>query len=154
MINEFLYRLTTIKDGIGVIIAAIVTGITSLIGVTGHEIEVLLGFMAVDYITGLIVAGVFKKSNKSESGALESRAGLKGLFRKGGMLCIIYVAANLDILLGTKYIAIAAVYFFIANEGLSILENVGLMGMPYPPFLRNMIEVLKKEKSNVIREEK
>ena len=98
--------------------------------------------MAFDYITGLIVAGVFKNSNKTETGALESYAGFKGLCRKGVTLLIVLVACRLDIVIGTTYIKDAVVIAFVANETISIIENAGLMGVPIPEVLKKAIDVL------------
>lgn len=105
----------------------------------------LMIFMGVDYVTGLIVAGIFKKSKKSESGALESRAGFKGLCRKGVALLIVLVAVRLDIIMHTTYIKDAVIIAFIANEAISIIENAGLMGIPIPVAITKAIDVLKKE---------
>lgn len=89
---------------------------------------------------------VYSKTRpRARGGALESRAGFKGLCRKGGILLCVFVGALLDKLLGAAYVRTAVCVFFIANEGLSILENLGLMGVPLPSFLRNMLEALKKE---------
>ena len=104
----------------------------------------LIVFMAVDYVTGLIVAGIFKKSKKSESGALESRAGFKGLCRKGVALLIVLVAVRLDIIMHTSYIKDAVIIAFVANESISIIENAGLMGIPIPGVITKAIDVLKK----------
>lgn len=109
----------------------------------------LMIFMGVDYVTGLIVAGIFKKSKKSESGALESRAGFKGLCRKGVALLIVLVAVRLDIIMHTTYIRDAVVIAFIANESISIIENAGLMGVPIPGVIAKAIDVLKKESDKV-----
>ena len=108
----------------------------------------LMIFMAVDYITGLIVAGVFHKSGKSESGSLESRAGWKGICRKGVSLLIVLVAARLDIMLGTTFIRDGVVMAYIANEALSIIENAGLMGIPVPEAVRNAVEALRSKGSD------
>ncbi|MDD4565537.1 MAG: phage holin family protein [Eubacteriales bacterium] len=145
MADNILCNLTTIKDGAGLILAAVIAGLSNLIGVQGPELNFLLVLMAADYISGLIVAGVFKKSRKSCDGALDSRAGIKGLFRKGWMLFIIYMCAQLDILFDTGYAASMMVYFFILNESLSILENGGLMGVRYPNALKNALEALSKK---------
>ena len=105
----------------------------------------LIVFMSIDYTTGLIVAGVFKKSKKSESGALESRAGFKGLCRKGVALLIVLVAVRLDIVMHTSYIKDAVIIAFIANESISIIENAGLMGIPIPGVIAKAIDVLKEK---------
>ena len=105
----------------------------------------LMIFMSVDYVTGLIVAGIFKKSKKSENGALESRAGFKGLCRKGVALLIVLVAVRLDVVMQTTYIKDAVIIAFIVNESISIIENTGLMGIPIPVAITKAIDVLKKE---------
>lgn len=105
----------------------------------------LMIFMSVDYVTGLAVAGIFKKSKKSESGALESRAGFKGICRKGVALLIVLVATRLDVVMKTTYIKDAVIIAFIANESISIIENAGLMGVPIPDAITKAIDILKKE---------
>jgi len=106
-------------------------------------LQTLVIFMAVDYITGLITAGVFHQSNKSSSGALESKAGFKGLCKKGMILLIVLVAARLDIVMGTDVIRNAVIIAFTANEAISILENAGTMGIKIPKKLTDAIEILK-----------
>ena len=94
--------------------------------------------------TGLIVGGVFHASPKTKSGGLESKAGWKGLIRKFSTLLLVLVAARVDILLGTAYLRDCVVIAFIANELLSITENMGLMGVPLPPVLIKAIDVLNE----------
>jgi len=107
-------------------------------------LQALMIFMAVDYITGIVVAAVFHKSGKSGSGALESRAGFKGLCRKATILLLVLVAHYLDMVIGVSFVRDAVCLAFLANEGLSILENVGLMGVTYPDVLRKALDVLQK----------
>ena len=108
-------------------------------------IATLIVFMAVDYITGLICAGVFHKSPKTPNGALESRAGWKGLVRKCLTLVMVLVAAQLDRLIGSNFIRDAVVIGFAANEVISIVENMGLIGIPVPKVITSAIEVLKRK---------
>ena len=103
----------------------------------------LIAFMAVDYISGLIVAAVFHASEKTESGGLESRAGWKGLCRKGMTLCIVLIAHRLDIALGTSVVRDAVIIAYICNEAISITENAGLMGVPVPERLAAAIDALQ-----------
>ena len=117
--------------------------ITNLFGGWTTDMETLLIFMAVDFITGLIVAGVFKKSDKSASGALDSHAGWKGLCKKCVTLLFVLIAHRLDLVLGADYIRTATVIGFILNELISITENAGLMGIPLPKIITRAIEVLK-----------
>ena len=105
--------------------------------------QTLLIFMAVDYITGLMVAGIFHKSDKTPGGGLESRAGFKGLCRKGVVLLIVLVACRLDLLTGTDFIRDSCVVAFVVNEAISIIENAGLMGVPIPAVITRALEALK-----------
>lgn len=119
--------------------------ISNAFGGWNSAMTTLIIFMVLDYITGLVVAGVFKKSGKSKNGALESQAGFKGLCRKGMILLIVLVGCRLDIMLGTDYIRDAVCIAFIANETLSIIENAGLMGVPIPSVITKAIDVLKSK---------
>lgn len=119
--------------------------IASLFGGWGAALTTLLVFMGVDYVTGLIVAGVFHRSQKSTDGALESRAGWKGLCRKGTTLLVVLVARRLDLVMGSNFIRDAVVIAFIANETISIIENAGLMGVPIPAVVAKAIDILKQK---------
>ena len=132
------------------------TIILTIAGMIGSLISFLFGgwsaamttlfiCMAIDYITGFCVAAVFKKSPKSESGALESRAGFKGLLRKGAILLVVLIAHRLDISLDTTFIMDGVITAYILNDTVSIVENVGLMGLPMPKVITKAIELLKKE---------
>lgn len=133
------------KNGFCTMIGAIGALIASLFGGWDQALATLVIFMAMDYVTGLIVAGVFHTSQKSENGALESRAGWKGLCRKGVTLLVVLVACRLDLITGTNFIRDAVIIAFICNETISIIENVGLMGIDIPPALTAAIEALKKK---------
>ena len=133
------------KSTIITVIGAIGSFIAGMFGGWDAAMTTLLIFMLIDYVSGLIVAGVFHNSSKSENGALESKAGWKGLFRKGMTLLIVLIACRLDILMGADYIRDAVCIAFIANETISIIENAGLMGVPIPAVITNAIEVLKKK---------
>ena len=109
----------------------------------------LVIFMSIDYIAGLLVAGVFKQSPKSMNGALESRAGWKGLCRKGMTLLVVLVANRLDLAIGVDYIRNAVIIGFIANELISIVENAGLMGIPLPSAIKKAIEILTQKAEHV-----
>lgn len=118
--------------------------IASLFGGWDAALITLIIFMGIDYLTGLIVAGVFHKSGKTENGTLESRAGWKGLCKKGVTLLIVLVACRLDMVIGSTFIRDAVVIAFIANETISIVENAGLMGVPIPTVITKAIEILNK----------
>lgn len=134
------------------------TTILAITGVIGGVISMLFGgwsaamttlaiCMAIDYITGFAVAAVFKKSPKSETGALESRAGFKGLCRKGAILLMVLIAHRLDLALGTAFIKDGVITAYILNDVVSIIENVGLMGLPMPNVLTKAIDMLKEQET-------
>lgn len=133
------------KAGILSIIGAIGAFIANMFGGWDAALTTLLIFMAIDYLLGLIVAAVFHKSNKSENGALDSRASLKGLLKKGMILLIVLVAAQLDIVIGSNFIRDGVVIAFIANETISIIENAGIMGVPIPAVIINAIDILQRK---------
>ncbi|MCL2456948.1 MAG: phage holin family protein [Defluviitaleaceae bacterium] len=103
-------------------------------------LQTLVLFMAVDLISGLISAAVFKK--------ISSRAGIKGLFKKGSCLLLIVVAVHLDALLGTNSLTRDAVIIaFCLNELISILENMGKIGIKMPAPIIDALEILSKKKA-------
>ncbi len=130
--------------------AAGMTGgfVARLFGGWTEDIITLIIFMAADFIMGLIVAGVFKNSTKSRSGALDSRAGWCGLCKKGTILLFVLISHRLDLLLGVDYIKTATVIGFIFNEAISVIENAGLMGLPLPEAVCRAVEVLKNMESD------
>jgi toxin secretion/phage lysis holin len=135
------------KSIISFIIGAIGSTVAYAFGGWDASIITLFIFMGIDYLTGVIVAGVFHKSNKSDSGALESRAGWKGIIKKCVTMLFVIIAVRLDALIGTTYIRDAVCIAFITNELISIVENAGLMGLPIPEIITKAIELLKsKEK--------
>lgn len=133
------------KSGITTVIGVIGGMIASLFGGWDAALVTLIIFMGVDYVTGLIVAGVFHNSEKTKNGALESRAGWKGLCRKGVTLLVVVVACRLDLVMGSNFIRDAVVIAFIANETISIIENAGLMGIPIPAAIMRAIDILKNK---------
>lgn len=134
----------TICTAVGVAGSAIVAAF----GGWDEALVTLIIFMVIDYLSGLAVAGIFHKSNKSENGALESRAGWKGLCRKCVTLLFVLIAYRLDLAIGVDYIRNAVIIGFMANELISIVENAGLMGIPLPGVIQNAIEVLTQKAQN------
>lgn len=124
------------------ILGVIGGSIASAFGGWDAGLTTLVIFMTIDYITGLIVAGVFKTSNKTETGALESRAGWKGLCRKGMTLLVVLIACRLDLMMNTTFVRDAVVIGYVANETISIIENAGLMGLPIPGIIQKAIDIL------------
>ena len=126
--------------------AGLIGGWSSLLGV-------LMAMMAADYLSGIAVAAM-GKSLKTEYGGLSSKVGAQGLARKGLMLLVVLVAALLDRAMGaqTAVCRDAACWFYIANEGLSLLENMSLAGVPFPQKMKRLlgqkIDGLEKEEED------
>lgn len=129
-------------------IAVVGTIIAEALGGWDAGLKTLIIFMAIDYITGILCALVWKRSPKSESGAFESKASLKGLIRKCAVLMLVYIAALLDTLTGQKIVRTAVIMFFVSNDGFSIIENLGIMGVPMPEVIRNAFELLRNKTDN------
>lgn len=127
-------------------------GLSYLFGGFTESLIALLIFMVIDFITGLILSGVFHKSSKTENGALESKAGFKGLARKCTVLMFVTVGAQLDLLIDTNYIKDGICIAFIVNELISIVENAGLMGLPIPEIITKSIDILKTKHDGDINE--
>ena len=127
--------------------------IAGMFGGWGSGLVTLLIFMAADYISGILVAAVFKKSPKSSGGTLESRAGFKGLCRKCMTLVFVMIAYRLDLMLSTNYIRDMVVIAFIANELISLVENAGLMGVPIPQIISKSVDILMKKSEGGIDNE-
>ncbi len=114
-----------------------------------YALQMLCIVMAADYITGVTCALVWKKSPKSEDGSFNSKASLKGLFRKAGILLAVLIAYHLDRFAGTDCIRNAAITFFIANDGFSVVENLGVMGLPMPAAVKNAFEILRQKSEEI-----
>ncbi len=133
------------KQFICTMIGAVGSGIAALFGGWDTGLVSLLIFMGLDYVSGLVVAGVFHKSNKTDTGSLESKAGWKGLCRKCMTLVFVLVAYRLDLVIETNYIRDAVIIAFMANELISLVENAGLMGIPLPAVITKAIDILQKK---------
>lgn len=133
------------KQFVCTVIGAVGSGIAALFGGWDTGLVSLLIFMGLDYVSGLVVAGVFHKSNKTDIGSLESKAGWKGLCRKCMTLVFVLVSYRLDLIIGTNYIRDAVIIAFIANELISLVENAGLMGVPLPAIIVKAIDILQKK---------
>ncbi|MFD1953480.1 holin family protein [Paenibacillus thailandensis] len=113
--------------------------VTFSFGMWTEALTFLLCAMGVDYITGIAAA-------LREGKGLNSGVGFWGLARKGLILLVILLAHRVDVLLQINNMAMgAATYFYITNELISIIENYGRLGLPLPPQLRKIIEVLKEK---------
>ena len=125
-------------------LSVIGSAIAQLLGGWDAALITLLIIMAVDYITGVLIAAVWKKSSKSESGTLDSKAGFKGICRKIVILLAVLIATQLEQIIDTGgAVRTLVIMFFIGNEGISVVENFGIMGVPLPTKLKLIFEQLK-----------
>ncbi|WP_310602551.1 phage holin family protein [Anaerosporobacter sp.] len=114
-----------------------------LFGGWTQDLKTLLVLMSVDFIMGLLIGFILKKSSKTITGAGSSKACWTGLVRKGGTLLIVLVGYQLDNATKLGYIRSAVIIAFIINETISIIENAGIMGIPIPTVIIKAIDVLK-----------
>lgn len=103
-------------------------------------LAVLIGMMVADYISGIIVAAM-GKSQKTEYGGLSSKVGWIGLAKKGMMMLVVLIGTLLDGALGVDSAMCrdAVCWFYVANEGLSLIENLNLMGVPFPSKIKEIL---------------
>jgi len=134
----------TILIPIGILGGAISTAL----GGWDTALQALVYFMVIDYLSGITLASVFKKSKKSKTGTLNSYVGFKGIVKKCMMLLIVLIGYQLDHVIGWDFIRNAVIIAFIANELISIIENAGLMGVPVPKPIIQALEILKKKGDN------
>lgn len=137
--TDFNGKLSAVCAAVGTAGAAV----AKALGGWDNAVITLIIFMVIDYAMGLIVAGVFKKSEKSENGGLSSRVCWVGLARKVITLLFVVIAYRLDLLIGTDYIRTGVIIAFCASELISICENAGLMGVPLPSVITKAIDILK-----------
>ena len=126
------------KTIINNVISILATYFIYLVGGIDVAFISLVVIMALDYITGVLSAIYNKKLN--------SKIGYKGILKKASYLLVIGLGVILDKLLGqTGSVRTLVIYFFVANDGISILENVGEMNIPLPKKLKELLDQLKKD---------
>lgn len=120
-------------------LAAMGGAIAGALGGWDTLLHVLVVMISADYMSGVLVA-IMGRSCKTEHRGLSSKVGAAGILRKGLMLLVVLCAAMLDRAMGAEAMCRdAACWFYIANEGLSLLENLGLMGVPFPERLKLLL---------------
>ena len=133
------------KESICTLLGMIGSAVAAVFGGWDAALMALVVCICIDYLSGTIVALVFHNSNKTETGAYNSSYGLKGLCRKGLMLLFVVVAVQLDALMGADYVRDTVCIGFCSNEVLSIVENLGLAGVPMPETVVKALEQLQKK---------
>jgi len=109
-----------------------------LVGGWDTTLKLLLAMMALDYVSGIVV-GCLGRSRCSVTGCIDSRAGFRGLLRKGLILMVLAVASQIDDTMDGAFARGATAWFYIVNEGISVLENAALAGVPLPNKLLKML---------------
>ena len=132
-----------LKNIVLIFIASVGGVIASLLGGWDRLLKGLCICMVIDFLTGLILAFIFHKSLKTKNGCGCSNEIFKGLAKKICILFLVALCVCVDNMTNTHYIRNTAILFFIGNEGLSIIENTGQMGVPYPEFIKKALEALK-----------
>ena len=127
-------------------LSGIAGAIAGLLGEWNVLLTILAVMMVLDYATGLIVAWR-GKSPKTETGGLSSKVGFVGIAKKGFIILLVLVATMLDRAIGndTFVFQSSLVLYYIANEGLSVLENAAILGVPFPDKLRKALETLREK---------
>lgn len=119
----------------------VLTGVMYLLGGWDTALQTLLIVITIDYISGVCKAIYTKKLN--------SKVGIKGIVKKFSYLLTVALAVELDHILGdTGAIRTLVIYFFVANDGISILENLGGMDIPLPTKLKDVLEQLRDDNTN------
>ena len=136
-------------------LALVCGAISGAFGGWNMLLTVMTAMMGIDYVSGVMEAAL-GKSLKTEHGGLNSKVGAQGLARKGLMLLIVLVAALVDRAMGTgeNICRDAVCWFYIANEGISLLENMSLAGVPFPARLKELLGHKRDESDNLLTEKK
>ncbi len=141
------------KNIIIMIFGSIGSLLSFLLGGFDNVMIALLIFMVLDFLSGLILAIVFKNSKKTDNGKLSSSAGIIGLSKKILILFLVALSTQLDIILETSFIRDGTVIGFISMEGISIIENASLAGLPIPKVIKNALEIISKKEKDKDKDE-
>lgn len=126
------------KEFICAAIAGIGTFLTFIFGDWDVALQCLVIAIALDYVSGIIKAFINKE--------LSSKIGVKGILKKVGVLVVVALAVLIDKITGESgAVRTLVIYYFVANEGLSIIENLGEAGLPIPDVIKKALKSLKNE---------
>lgn len=139
--NETKVLICTVLGGIG-------ANLSLIFGNWNDSMTTLAIMMGIDYILGIMIACVFKKSEKSKNGGINSRSAWMGICKKVGTLLLVAVAYRIDVSMKTNFLKDGVCVAFITSEGISIIENARVMGLPIPEVLVNALDGLKGGKDD------
>ena len=130
-------KFSLATKGIAAVLGVVGATIAKALGGWDVALQVLVALIALDYLTGVIVAIAEKKLN--------SDVGFRGLLKKMMIFALVYVSVLVSSATGSDFIRLLVIMFYIANEAISVLENAGKLGVPYPKKLKELLEQLKKD---------
>lgn len=137
-----------VKNFVSVITGVIGSLCVKYLGGYDMLLDSLLMFMVIDYITGIYVAGVLHKSPKTTSGGLNSSKGYQGLVKKIFVIVLVAIMYRLDLLFNIDYLRNGTIIAFMFQEGISIIENIGIAGVKVPEIVKKGIDLLNKGVDN------
>lgn len=132
------------KEMVFTFLGAVGAAIAAAFGGWTPALTTLVILMCADYVTGVMIAAIFKKSPKSKLGGVDSAVGFMGLCKKFVILFFVLVAVLLDRIMGTTYLKDVVCIAYIINELVSLIENAGLMGVPIPAPIVSAVDILKQ----------
>lgn len=135
------------KGYLNTLIGMLGAGLTIVFGELSPMLVALCVAMLIDYVSGMLVALVFKNSPKTNSGKASSEVCIRGLVKKLFMLVLVAMGNRLDLALNVNFVKMGIIYAFLSNEVLSIIENATLMGIPVPEVIKNALDILNGKNS-------
>jgi len=133
---EFPGVNTKVGAAVSLLFAVVATTLSNMYGGWNASLSVLLWLVIGDYVTGLIASAI-------DGSGLSSKVGYKGIAKKVMIFFLVLLAHKLDVAIGVRVMMSTVIYFYVTNELISLIENMGRMGMPVPQQLVNIIYVLK-----------
>ena len=132
MMKQFVETMQYVISGIGGFVGWFLGGVDGFL-------YALLVFVVVDYLTGLMAAYIQKK--------ISSEVGFRGICRKVAIFCLVGIAHILDaqVIKTGSVLRTAIVFFYLSNEGISILENITVIGLPVPQKLKDVLEQIREK---------
>lgn len=133
------------KSLLSLVVGSCLGFIYCLCGGPDMHIACLLFVIGLDILFGVILAVVFKKSNKTKSGRLSSNAMFLGICKKFCMILVVAMCYRIDLMLNINYVRNACIIAFVFDEAISILEHCAQMGVRIPQKVKDALEVLNKK---------
>lgn len=140
--------MLNIKNAFLAVGSVAATVFVNIIGGWDTAAIMLFVLMGADIVTGVMLALFWRKSSNSVTGGVDKRVYFQGVCKKIVVIFLVALGQFADQTLGTDCFRLPIVFFFAGNEGISFLENVGEMGVPYPSFIKKALESLREAGDN------